>query len=99
MKVYSTLAGPKNNNAVMNDTTEPYLNLGRGPIPIVFSLQCGQEVAQLFVGQGTKIRIFVIHLVLRGCSKTFLSCDTDLVFSEIVTTDSPIVLVIHVVLI
>ena len=60
-----------------------YLDLGSIPIPVVFSLQGGQEVTSLFVGKVTKICIFVIHIILHGCRKTILIFETDTIFGKI----------------
>ena len=76
-----------------------YFDLGSSPLPAAFSLQFGQEVTLLFVGQGKKMFIFFVHLILHVCRKIALCCDADFIFSEIVILDSPIGLFIHVYLI
>ena len=45
-----------------------------------------------------KIHIFVLHIILHGYGQTILGYDADLIFSEISIMDSPIGLVMHVLL-
>ena len=71
------------------------LDLVNFPLPVVFRIQGGKESVSFFVGEGTRICIFVIHIILHGYKKTVLSYDADLIFSEIAIVDPTICLVIH----
>ena len=77
---------------------EKSLDLGSVPLPVVFILQDGKENTPFFMGQGTKMRIFFIHIILHVCRKTIISGDADLILSQIAVADYPIILVIHITL-
>ena len=74
------------------------LDLGSGPVPVVFRLQSGHEFTPFFVRQETKIRIFVFHLILHGFGQTVICFNADLIFGKIAILDFTIDLVIRVTL-
>ena len=42
------------------------LDLGCCPFPVIFNLDCGQEVAPIFMGQGNIVLLMFIQLILHG---------------------------------
>ena len=46
---------------------EKYCNLGSGPLPSFFILQCGQKAVPLFVGNLNIFLIFFLHFILHKC--------------------------------
>ena len=66
---------------------------------IFFRLQVGQEVAPLFVVKGVIVLSFILHITVHSFWQAIFFCNTNLIIRSLFVSDSPICLVILILLI
>ena len=62
-----------------------YFDLIRSSLSVIFHLHGGHEVIPFLVGQGEISLIFILHFIMHGCWKYFLSCNMDIILREFVS--------------
>ena len=66
------------------------LDLGCFHFPIIFDLDCGQEVTPIFVSQGTIFLSIILQLVLHGWEESVINWNYNLINRKLFVADFPI---------